>query len=391
MIGHAEIAGAGFAGLTLATALCQRGWTARVHESSPELRALGAGIYIWENGLRVLKALGAYEDVVTGAHEAPLYEARLSDNSVLSSEAFGQPGRGRMFTMTRKHLYEAILRVARAAGVDILTSSEAASAEADGTLILADRRRFPADLAVGADGVRSNVRDSLGLLKQRTKHRDGVIRLIVPRSRSEVGHPIWDNVINFWAPARRILYSPCNESELYLVLVAKASDASGIRIPVKTESWIETFPNLAAILRRIGDQGRYDLYESNSLTTWSKGRVAIIGDAAHAMPPTLGQGAGCAMMNALGLAVALEQSSDVLTALQVWEQRERPLTEHTQHLSRVIADKRTGSDGRSKWTPEALRAAMHVPTGTMGLKTDFDLRLEKATPAERFGDIRPTQ
>jgi 2-methyl-3-hydroxypyridine 5-carboxylic acid dioxygenase len=283
-----------------------------------------------------------------------------------------------MFTMTRKHLYDAIVRVARGAGAEILTSHEAAAADADGTLILTDGRRFPADIVVGADGVRSKVRDSLDLLKNRTRHRDGVIRLIVPRAKAEVGHPIWDNVINFWAPTRRILYSPCNDRELYLVLVAKASDAKAIQIPVDTETWIETFPNLADILRRIGDQGRYDLYESNALKAWSKGKVAIIGDAAHAMPPTLGQGAGCAMMNALGLAVALEQSHDVASALGIWETRERPLTEHTQELSRVVADERTGSDGRSKWTAEALRAALHIPTGTAGLKTDYDLISEAA-------------
>ena len=61
---HAEIAGGGFAGLVAAIALSQRGWSVRVHEKAELLRAFGAGIFIWENGLRVLKAVGAYEDVM---------------------------------------------------------------------------------------------------------------------------------------------------------------------------------------------------------------------------------------------------------------------------------------------------------------------------------------
>jgi len=64
---HAEIAGAGFAGLAAAIALRQRGWSVRVHEKEAALRAFGAGIFVWENGLRVLHAIGAYDDVVRGA------------------------------------------------------------------------------------------------------------------------------------------------------------------------------------------------------------------------------------------------------------------------------------------------------------------------------------
>ena len=67
---HAEIAGAGFAGLAAAIALRQRGWSVRVHEKEAALRAFGAGIFVWENGLRVLHAIGAYDDVVRGAHSA---------------------------------------------------------------------------------------------------------------------------------------------------------------------------------------------------------------------------------------------------------------------------------------------------------------------------------
>jgi hypothetical protein len=72
-------------------------------------------------------------------------------------------------------------------------------------------------------------------------------------------------------------------------------------------------------------------------------------------------------MNALGLAVALEETADIPAALLAWEARERPLTDHTQDVSQRIAQERTGADGRSKWTPEAMRTALHVPTGTQHL------------------------
>src|ERR1700761_3705455 len=55
----AIIAGAGFGGLTAAAALAQRGWDVVVYERQPEVRAAGSGIYVWENGLRVLEAIGA--------------------------------------------------------------------------------------------------------------------------------------------------------------------------------------------------------------------------------------------------------------------------------------------------------------------------------------------
>jgi len=362
--GHAEIAGAGFAGLTCAAALAQRGWSVCVHESSAELRALGAGIYVWENGLRVLKAIGCADEVMRRSHQARFIESRLNDNSLLMRDEFGIPSRGRMLTMTRRDLYEPILAAARMAGVEVHTNSEAVGALSEGVLLLAGGEQRRADLVVGADGVRSQVRDSLDLLRTRVKHRDGVIRLLVPRDSSERGHPVWDQVINFWTADRRVLYTPCNPEELYLVLVAKATDSDAIAIPVNKEVWIRSFPNLEIIIRRIGDHGRYDLYESTSLLSWSKGNVAILGDAAHAMPPTLGQGAGCAMMNALSLAVHVTEADNLESGLERWEAIERPLTDYTQQMSATLAQERSGSDGRSRWTPEASRTALHVPTGT---------------------------
>ncbi|HSR81991.1 MAG TPA: FAD-dependent monooxygenase, partial [Hyphomicrobiaceae bacterium] len=74
-------------------------------------------------------------------------------------------------------------------------------------------------------------------------------------------------------------------------------------------------------------------HETTRLDAWSVGRVAVVGDAAHAMPPTLAQGACCAMMNTLSLAVFVSQGSPIENALQRWEAQERGLTNDTQARS----------------------------------------------------------
>jgi 2-polyprenyl-6-methoxyphenol hydroxylase-like FAD-dependent oxidoreductase len=103
--------------------------------------------------------------------------------------------------------------------------------------------------------------------------------------------------------------------------------------------------------------------------------VAVIGDAAHALPPNIGQGGGCAMMNALSLAVHLDRASNVPAALDAWERAERPLTEHTQRISWLLGLPTTWPPalrarvlslaGKSKWlVKQRTRTALHRPTGT---------------------------
>jgi 2-methyl-3-hydroxypyridine 5-carboxylic acid dioxygenase len=366
MKGHAEIAGAGFAGLTAAIALAQRGWTVRVHEVAPELRAFGAGIYIWENGLRVLAAIGAYDAVVAGAHEAGVYETR-HDNRLVGAHEFGIAACGtRMLTMTRQHLYGAIVAATARAGVEVVTSSEVVGAAPEGVLLTADGGRHRADLVIGADRVKSKVRDSLALLKERQVYDDGIVRVLGPRLKHELGPGTWDHVIDFWSfkpRLLRVLYTPCDEQNLYLAMMAPVNDRAASSIPIDAEIWTKSFPQLAPVIRSIGPRGRYDPYETTKAVRWSAGRVAIVGDSAHAMAPTLGQGAGTAMMNALALAVAMERAASVEGALDAWERAERPLTEHTQDCSAGVAKARRFS-GHGVWDDDTLRTARHVATGT---------------------------
>ena len=346
---HAEIAGGGFAGLTAAVALRQRGWSVRLHEKGPELRAFGAGIVLWHNGLRVLEGIDALEDVLNGSMTPPVYETRRH-NATVSRETFsGMPWR----VMTRQHLHSALVNKARSAGVEIAVDSEVVKADPAGAVTLASGEVRKADLVVGADGVGSKVRDSIGFELDRDISRDGLIRLIVPRKKKELGAGEWDNMIdmwNFWPRVQRILYAPCNENDLYLGLMAPAADPDGSQVPIKLDTWVEMFPFLEPVLVEAAKitSPRYDRYETTYLKNWTRGKVALIGDAAHAMCPSLAQGAGCAMVNAYSLAVELGKISEVEEGVKAWERRMRPITDRCQTLAAELTAQRALSKGNQQ-------------------------------------------
>src|SRR6185436_7241744 len=126
---HAEIVGAGFAGLTAACALAQRGWSVRVHERAARLRTTGAGIYIYENGLRVLEAVGAFEAAVKGAPFAHTREVRDDQNRTISTHRWQG---SRVYSIVRQTVINALADAATKAGAKIVTNSTAFAADSAG-------------------------------------------------------------------------------------------------------------------------------------------------------------------------------------------------------------------------------------------------------------------
>jgi 2-polyprenyl-6-methoxyphenol hydroxylase-like FAD-dependent oxidoreductase len=369
---HAEIAGAGFAGLTAACALAQRGWSVRVHERGERLRTTGAGIYIYENGLRVLAAVGAYAAAVEGAPFAHTREVRDDRNRVISVHRWEG---SRVFSIVRQTVINALAAAAERAGAEIVTGSVATAASADGELVLADGRKLKADLIVGADGSNSAVRQAVGLLWKRKFLVDGATRLLIAKTEQERVAADAGTTVEYWSGTRRVLYTPCSESDIYIALTMLDRDEIAKATPVRKDAWKRWFPHLDPLIDRFGDQGRYDRFDMIKLRRWSAGRVALVGDAAHALPPNIGQGGGCAMMNALSLAVHLERHADVPAALAAWEKNERPITEHAQRISYLLGLPTTwppllrtitlGWAGRSKWlVRQRTKTALHRPTGT---------------------------
>jgi NAD(P)-binding Rossmann-like domain len=112
---RAIVAGGGFGGLTAATALAQRGWSVTIYERQPELRASGSGIYIWENGLRILDAIGA-QVISNDSFRGLAMEQRDRDDHVLDPGNF--PPSIRLVTVTRKRLLDGLRVAAEKAGVE---------------------------------------------------------------------------------------------------------------------------------------------------------------------------------------------------------------------------------------------------------------------------------
>jgi 2-polyprenyl-6-methoxyphenol hydroxylase-like FAD-dependent oxidoreductase len=114
------------------------------------------------------------------------------------------------------------------------------------------------------------------------------------------------------------------------------ADRAGVQqAPFEPASWLADYPGYRDVIERIPRQadGRWATFHDVICSRWSKGRVALIGDAAHAMAPNLGQGACMAMTNALALAQAVTNDASVDAALARWEASERPVVDRVQRFS----------------------------------------------------------
>jgi 2-polyprenyl-6-methoxyphenol hydroxylase-like FAD-dependent oxidoreductase len=369
---HAEVAGAGLSGLMTATRLAQLGWSVRLHERSSELRMFGAGIWLWENGLRSLQAAGALEVAVARAQVIKEWRIADAHGTIL----FRRPmtAQDRLLLPPRADLYEALIQRAEQLGVDIVTSSVAVSARPEGVLELESGRENRADLVVVADGAFSRLRESLLCTASVDYGIEAGIRMLIDRSP---GYPD-DLITEYWNDRWRLLYNPCTEGQDYIFLSAPVGDERARRSPIDRDLWREKFPIVADVIDRFTEASRWDRLVNVRCRTWSAGKVVIVGDAAHAMPPNLGQAANMAFTNAMSLAAAVTARDDIEQALQDWERRERPLTDHVQRFSYyygfflgkwptgflALRDDLLRVLGASSWFEQALNRGMrHMPAG----------------------------
>jgi 2-polyprenyl-6-methoxyphenol hydroxylase-like FAD-dependent oxidoreductase len=326
----AIVCGSGIAGLAAAIALARHGWAVDVYERSSSVREIGAGIFIKGNAQRVLRDFGVADEIRRDC--IVLREARTLDQNGNLLQRRHLRGATVIWNAKREYVVRALYQRAVALGARIHTDAPIESVDPGGSVRIRGQA-LHADLVVAADGVHSLARHGLGLDQPVKASRSGAIRLLVPRTKHEAD----DFVREFWSGHLRVGLCPCSPSDLFGYFIAPLDDERGTRVPIDQEYWSARFPALAAegfFSRAHAADAVHHPYPLVRTHSWVKGSVVLLGDAAHALPPTLGQGAGLSLMNALLLADYVSSKRELGDALAAWQRDWRWISDRTQRWSR---------------------------------------------------------
>jgi 2-polyprenyl-6-methoxyphenol hydroxylase-like FAD-dependent oxidoreductase len=322
---RAHIVGAGIAGLAIAGCLARRKWTVTIHERSPELREIGAGIGIKENSIRVMEELGCFDAILQRAHRInhTFINDRLGHN--LRQTSYGAE---RVYTVRRRDLHRELAKSAASWGADIKLSSSVIRVSSEG--LTTSNGEYVADIIIGADGLGSIVRTQSKLGGPAVVMNSGSTRCLVPRKPSDLA----DTSGEYWRGHKRVLLMPMSDDTLYVCASSREDDKRGTALPFDKSYWSTAFPELSDVFARVDSATATHFSHAEVRTRkWHTGRIAIIGDAAHGQPPNLGQGAGMAIFNAQALAQQLEDEADIELALGRWENRYIRFTRQVQNWS----------------------------------------------------------
>jgi 2-polyprenyl-6-methoxyphenol hydroxylase-like FAD-dependent oxidoreductase len=304
-------------------------------------------------------------------------DIRTSTGRLLLSSAMPDFGEGldHALAVRRTVLHRLLLDAATSSdGVETRFGCMVVRADADGSVML-DRSSqgaapvtLRADLVVGADGAGSAVRDTGGFVS-RVSQGSTYVRTLVP---ARLNGPLAE----YWTPLGSFGHAPLGKDATY---VWAAADAAAVRdavtrrdLPAFVRAWVAFLP-VAVDLGRVAtfDDLLINTVRRVDCRRWFSGRLVLLGDAAHAMAPNLGQGANSALVDAVILADALAHAPSVQDALPRYDERRRTarrvqnLAGLLQRLCRMdnrlavgFRDAVLGRTGRLTTSSAAIRRAL---------------------------------
>ena len=324
------IIGAGIGGLAAAAGLRKLGCEVAVYERTGELGEVGAGLQIGPNGVKVLQAIDL-DHTLEGLASEPneILSVAWDDGHLRFREplrAIAQQKYGaRYITAHRADLHRLLQQ--RVPENAIHLNARCTTVSTRGNVAVAsfeDGKEIEADVIVGADGIRSNVRESLFGVTPARYTQQMAWRAIVPvehvpqyigPNKSVRLSP--EDYVGWIGPTGHVICYPIRGGELYNLFIGHVSEEwqeeSWTAPSTKQElfaahaGWNEA---LLGMFEKTAETYKWGIYDREPLTRWTQGRVTLLGDAAHPMMPTLAQGASITMEDAYTVARNLARHKD---------------------------------------------------------------------------------
>jgi salicylate hydroxylase len=336
------VVGGGIGGAAAAAALLQHGLDVRLYEQAPALAEVGAGVAIQPNGVRVLQRLGLGDELLRFGARWVDPQYRRSDGTYAA--AMWPPALASTIEFYGMHRADLLaMFVSRLPPEIINTGHQCVGFEQDeekATLIFANGARATADVVIGADGIHSTLQQyvttpSAPLYSGSIACR-GVIRA------ESVAWP-HGAMRNWLGAGKHFLVFPVRANELINYVGFVTSDEplkeswSAVGDPVAlAREFAGWDPLVEAIIAQVKTTFRWGLFDREPLSTWTSGRLTLLGDAAHPMLPHAGQGANQAIEDAIAVATVLSRAdrASAPRALIIYERLRRERTAGVQRMSR---------------------------------------------------------
>jgi 2-polyprenyl-6-methoxyphenol hydroxylase-like FAD-dependent oxidoreductase len=316
---RAIVVGAGIGGLATAIALERAGVEPIVIERAPQLREAGFGLVVSANAVTALRSLGLGDAVAAHGTRVRRAEIRNPRNDLLTRidyEALGWETYGILRSELQEVMRAAVPTERLRLGMTCVGATEGGQALLDGA------EPVVGDLVVGADGIRSTVRRSL--------FGDETLRY--------GGHRAWragtrfddervrDRFVEVWGVGGGFGFGPAGTGRVYWYCFEAVPEGAPAPERPRDEflrrygTWFEPIPALIESTEQDAIEPTFT-YDRPPRRTWGRGRVTLLGDAAHPMKPNIGQGAAQALEDAVVLGSCVAESDDPEQALRAYERR----------------------------------------------------------------------
>ncbi len=339
------IIGGGIGGLTTAIALQRAGYQVTVFETLPEIRTLGSGIVLAANAIKALEQIGIAPQIIAAGKAlrwATILDHKGNPISETDTFALSEKYTTTNFAIHRADLQRILIGELQANTLQLDKKCTDIQA-ADGRVYLsfADKSEYEFDAVIASDGTRSFTRRRIFDEIEPKYAGYGCWRATINVPAALADKYDWTRFSETWSTKGRFGIVPLLDNRIYWYACLNAPTAQSLKQFTVTDllrqflnhhapipDIIEATPPEALIYRGINDLP--------PLETWTKDHILLLGDAAHATTPNLGQGACQAIEDALVLRNCLQKENTVQKAFFLFETRRRDRTEKVQRLSRRI-------------------------------------------------------